>query len=227
MLCAETTPLSKLTSGASTHLCLRTKSPLAKVLRDSRLRKDPPGKPMEVTEKQSWAGRSYSFMAKKRKCADDAPSAVAKRAKRTVALPRLASRDVGLGINNALRGSRNKTLKAFLPDSEEKKRAFDDELRDGEQFAPTLIKCQDEEQKLWTYMPSPGAYMRSPRNEPIGNRDPISSFGLGSHVGFSTKRNCKVNGDTRTSTSKKPKPGTPRHMELGVMFGTARLGAPW
>ena len=71
-------------------------------------------------------------------------------------------------------------------------------------------------------MPSPGAYMRSPRNEPIGNRDPISSFGLGSHVGFSTKRNCKVNGDTRTSTSKKPKPGTPRHMELGVMFGTAR-----
>ena len=223
MLCAETTPLSKLTSGASTHLCLRTKSPLAKVLRDSRLRKDPPGKPMEVTEKQSWAGRSYSFMAKKRKCADDAPSAVAKRAKRTVALPRLASRDVGLGINNALRGSRNKTLKAFLPDSEEKKRAFDDELRDGEQFAPTLIKCQDEEQKLWTYMPSPGAYMRSPRNEPIGNRDPISSFGLGSHVGFSTKRNCKVNGDTRTSTSKKPKPGTPRHMELGVMFGTARI----
>ena len=50
-------------------------------------------------------------------------------------------------MNSALRGSRNHTLKQFLPDVEEKKRPFDAELQDGDTLMPTMVKCHDGEQE--------------------------------------------------------------------------------
>ena len=83
-------------------------------------------------------------MLRKRKCADDAPSNVAKRAKAAGAQPRLASRDFGLAMSSALRSSRNKPLAHFISDEAHRNRPREDDLKPGETMAETIVAALDE-----------------------------------------------------------------------------------
>ena len=111
-----------------------------------------PGAPLSIAEKDDWTSRTMSFMAKKRKVAEDAPSSIAKRVKSLAVLPRKASMDFGLCLSSALRNSRNKGLEMFAVPEEDKDRAFDDDLRPGETLQPMAVGSLDEEQKQWTFL---------------------------------------------------------------------------
>ena len=124
---------------------------LAQVVNDLRLRVAAPGAPLSIAETAGWASRTLSFMAKKRKVAEDAPSSKAKRAKTAAAMPRKASMDFGLCLNSAFRNARNKGLESFALPEADKDRAFDDDLRPGETLQAMAVGCADEEQKQWTF----------------------------------------------------------------------------
>jgi hypothetical protein len=70
-------------------------------------------------------------MEQKRRVAADAPSANAKRAKKSAAVLRKASMDFGLCLQAAFRSSRGLGLKRSPVPAADRTKAFDDDLRRG------------------------------------------------------------------------------------------------
>ena len=118
---------------------------VSKVQRKSRYRLDRAGAVFTEEDKQSWHAEQLCFMKRKAASAGGLPEQAAKRLRREVAKPRLATLDWLRCMQNAMDGPFKDGMQQWLPAH----RPWDDDLKIGERMPGCLVMLFDQLQLQW------------------------------------------------------------------------------